>query len=160
MKITGFKKAIIAVAFSLLIVLAGCGLESPGLKTPPSQGTVVVKQSSGTGILIADCQSKQYIIDTADYIIEGTVEGVESKWNEDESNIFAYTDLSIERYVKGAPFAEDRLQIVTPGGTVGGVTQEVEDQAIFNEGTEVRIYFQEIDGEFYIVCAQFGVEEL
>ena len=62
--------------------------------------------------------------------------------------------------LKGASFAENRLQIVTPGGTVGGITQEVEDQPIFHEGKQVRIYFQEIDGEFYIVCAQFGVEEL
>ena len=31
---------------------------------------------------------------------------------------------------------------------------------IFHEGKTVRIYFQEVDGEFHIVCAQFGVEDL
>jgi len=88
------------------------------------------------------------------------VRRVESKWNEDKSGILTYTDLSIDRYVKGATFAQDRLQIITPGGTVGDVTQVVEDQPIFHEGKRVRIYFQEIEGEFHIVCAQFGVEEL
>jgi hypothetical protein len=88
------------------------------------------------------------------------VHRVESKWNEDRSSILTYTDLSIEEYVKGAPFAQDRLQIITPGGTVCDITQVIEDQPIFHEGKRVRIYFQEIDGEFHIVCAQFGVEEL
>ena len=62
--------------------------------------------------------------------------------------------------MKGAPFTENELQVVTPGGTVGDITQVVEDQPIFHEGKAVRIYFQKIDGEFHIVCAQFGVEEL
>ena len=58
------------------------------------------------------------------------------------------------------PFAEDKLQIVIPGGTVGDISQWVEDQPIFHESTRVRIYFQERDGGFSIVCAQFGVEEI
>ena len=132
----------------------------PGLQPPPSPSPVTVKQAGGAGALIAECRDRQYIISTADYIVEGTVRRVESKWNEDKSGIFTYTDLSIEKYVKGAPFAQDRLRIITPGGTVGDITQVVEDQSIFHEGKRVRIYFQEIDGEFHIVCAQFGVEEL
>jgi len=70
------------------------------------------------------------------------------------------SDLAIEKYVKGAPLVGDRLQIVTPGGTVGGITQAVEDQPVLHEGKKVRIYFQEVDGGFYIVCARFGVEDL
>lgn len=71
-----------------------------------------------------------------------------------------HLNLSIEKFVKGAPFAQSELQIVTPGGTVGVITQLVEDQPIFHEGKRVRIYFLEIDGEFRIVCARFGVEDL
>jgi hypothetical protein len=110
-------------------------------------------------MLIKECSDKSYITQTADYIVEGTVEKVESKWNEERTGIFTYTDLRIENYVKGTPFAENMLQIVTPGGTVGGITQAVEDQPIFHEGKKVRIYFQEVNGEFSIVCGQFGVEE-
>jgi hypothetical protein len=36
----------------------------------------------------------------------------------------------------------------------------VEDQPIFHEGKRVRIYFQEVDDGFHIICAQFGVEDL
>ena len=69
-------------------------------------------------------------------------------------------DYIIREHVKGAPFAQSELQIVTPGGTVGDITQLVEDQPIFHEGKRVVIYFQKTDGEFHIVCARFGVEEL
>jgi len=128
------------------------GAPSPG-------GQIIVKQSGGAGMLIQECTDKSYITQTADYIVEGTVEKVESKWNEERTSIFTYTDLQIENYVKGTPFAENKLQIVTPGGTVGGITQAVEDQPIFHEGKKVMIYFEDIRGEFVIVCGQFGVGE-
>lgn len=111
-------------------------------------------------MLIAECQDRDYIIKTADYIIEGTVKCVESRWHEEQTSILTYTDLSIDKYLKGTPFAEKALQIVTPGGTVGTISQWVEDQPIFHEGKRVRIYFRKLDGEFAIVCAQFGVENL
>ncbi len=158
--IVGLNRLVITILLGFLIILAGCAREASISQTPPPTGPVVVKQSGGAGLLIAECQDKQYIISTADYIVEGIVERVESSWNEDKSAIFTRTNLSIEKYVKGAPFAEDELQIVTPGGTVGDITQVVEDQSIFHEGKRVRIYFQKVDGEFHIVCAQFGVEEL
>ena len=128
--------------------------------TPTPEGQLIVKQSGGAGLLIAECADKSYITETADYIIEGIVEKVESKWNEERTSIFTYTDLKIVKYVKGAPFTEDKLQIVTPGGIVGEIGLAVEDQPIFHEGKKVRIYFQETSGEFSIVCAQFGVEEI
>jgi hypothetical protein len=160
MKIATFRTVLVATSLSLLIVLAGCTPTVPELQPPTSPGPVVVKQTGGASALITECQDRQYIVSIADYIVEGKVRGVESKWNEDKTSILTYTDLSIEKYVKGAPFTQDRLQIITPGGTVGDITQVVEDQPIFHEGKRVRIYFQEIDGEFHIVCAQFGVEEL
>ncbi len=123
-------------------------------------GQITVKQSGGAAMLISECGSKNYITNKADYIIEGTVERVESKWDEEKTSIFTYTDLSIEKYVKGTPFEESELQIVTPGGTVEEISQWVEDQPIFHEGKKVRIYFQATNGEFSIICSQFGVEEI
>ncbi len=114
-------------------------------------GQITVKQSGGAAMLISECGSKNYITNKADYIIEGTVERVESKWDEEKTSIFTYTDLSIEKYVKGTPFEESELQIVTPGGTVEEISQWVEDQPIFHEGKKVRIYFQATNGEFSII---------
>jgi len=154
------NKLVATPFLGFLLILVGCAPEAPVYQVPPPTGPVVVKQSGGAGLLITECQDKQYIISTADYIVEGRVERVESNWDEDKSTIFTLTNLSIEKYVKGTPLAENELQIVTPGGTVGDITQVVEDQPIFHEGKRVRIYFREVDGEFHIVCARFGVEEL
>jgi hypothetical protein len=110
-------------------------------------------------MLIAECADETYRTEKADYIIEGTVESVESRWNQEGTGIFTYTELAIEKYVKGAPFAENKIQVVTPGGTVGEISQWVEDQPIFHEGKRVRLYFEELNGEFSIVCGQFGVVE-
>jgi len=128
--------------------------------TPTSEGQIIVKQSGGAGLLIPECGDKSYITETADYIVEGVVEKVESKSNQEKTSIFTYTDLQIKKYVKGSPFPENSLLIVTPGGTVGEITLWVEDQPIFHQDKEIRIYFQATNGEFSIVCAQFGVEEI
>jgi hypothetical protein len=151
---TGF---IVFISVGLMISSSACLNKPAG--TPPSEGQIVVKQSGGAGMLIKECSDKAYITQTADYIVEGTVEKVESRWNEERTGIFTYTDLRIENYVKGAPFSENTLQIVTPGGTVGDISQWAEDQPIFHEGKKVRIYFEWYNGEFSIVCAQLGVEE-
>ncbi|MFC2047519.1 hypothetical protein ACFLTK_04520 [Chloroflexota bacterium] len=158
--ITGLNRFVITVILGFLIIVVGCVGKAPVSQTLPPTGLVVVKQSGEAGLLIAECQDKQYIISTADYIVEGIVKRIESNWNEDKSAIFTTTNLSIEKYVKGDPFTENKLQILTSGGTVGDITQVVEDQPILHEGKAVRIHFQEVDGEFHIVCAQFGVEDL
>lgn len=138
------------------------------------EGQIIVKQSGGAGMLIIQCADKNYITNTADYIIEGIVEKVEGKCKcrENTTQILTYTDLKIEMYIKGTSFETNKLQIITPGGcciieeegcygAVGERTcASVEDQPIFHEDKRVRIYFQERDGEFSIVCAQMGVEEI
>ena len=149
------------VSTCCVLAILGIGLfacsDKPSI-TPPG-GQIVVKQSGGAGILVKECADEAYRTEKADYIIEGTVEKVESRWNQERTGIFTYTELTIEKYVKGAPFVENKIQIVTPGGTVGEISQWVEDQPIFHEGKRVRIYFEEVNGVFFIVCGQFGVEE-
>lgn len=162
------NEKITILVFGILSILTILGIslfilskpKIPPIITPTSEGQITVKQSGGVGMLIAECADKSYLTETADYIIEGTVEKVESKWNEERTSIFTYTDLRIENYVKGTPFTEDELQIVTLGGTAEKIGQWTEDQPIFQEGKKVRIYFQETNREFSIVCAQMGVEKI
>jgi hypothetical protein len=151
------------LAISTFFILVILPFNFVACVSKPSGGTtggpIVVKQSGGAGMLIQECTDQSYIAQTADYIIEGTVEKVESRWNEDRSGIFTYSDLTIDTYVKGAPFPGNKLQIVTPGGTVGDITQAVEDQPIFHEGKKVNVYLQDVDGQYVIVCGRFGIQE-
>jgi hypothetical protein len=153
------KRLFLAMAILLLPILVACTTQTTPPTAPP-QAEVIVRQSGGAGALIAECGDRDYIARVSDYIIEGSVEKVEAMWNQDKSQILTYTDLSIEKYLKGAPFPQKKLKIVTPGGTVGEISQWVEDQPIFHEGKRVRSDFETIDGEFAIDCAQFGVENL
>ncbi len=129
-------------------------------KISGAENKIIIKQSGGAAMLIAECGDKNYVTKIADYIIEGTVEKVESRYNEGETSIFTYSDLLIERYIKGEPFAENKIQIITPGGTVGEITLWVEDQPIFHEGKKVRVYFKKVNDEFQIICGATGVEEI
>ncbi|MEW6033796.1 MAG: hypothetical protein AB1603_02955 [Chloroflexota bacterium] len=128
--------------------------------TAPAASPIVVRQSGGAGALVTECQNRDYLTRIADYIVEGTVTSVESRWNEEKTAIFTYTNFAIVTYVKGAPLPVNTFQIVTPGGTVGDVTQAVEDQPILHEGGRARLYLRKANGEFSIVCGRFGVEGL
>lgn len=151
------RLVLVVLGVSALLLSACASTSAP---VPPPSGQITVMQAGGAGMLIAECGSKSYISAIADYIIEGTVIEVESHWNEAKTSINTYTELAIDNYVKGVPFKEKKLTIITPGGKVGEIAQWVEDQPIFHEGKRVRIYLKKTKGEFEIVCAQFGVEEL
>ena len=151
--------SLLVVILSLsAILLAGCAVTPEAFKGP-----VVVRYAGGAGLRIPECSDRNYIIRTADYIIEGTVIKVETKWGEwppGNEIILTYTDISIEKYVRGNHFEEDSLQIITPGGTIGDITVLVSDTPIFHEGKQVRLYLVENDGEFIIVCGESGIVEL
>ena len=121
---------------------------------------ITVFQSGGSSLLIAECGDKNYISNKSDYIIEGTVKKVWSGWIDMKTFINTYTKLAIEKYVKGTPFAEKEMTIITEGCCVGNKCQTIEDQPIFHEGKKVRIFFKKAKGKFSIICGQKGVEEI
>ncbi len=115
-----------------------------------------VTNPTGSGALIQECADPQYISDSAAFILEGTVNSVESK--RENGNIYTFSDLTIENYIKGDPIPGNHLTIKTSGGTVGETTQAVEDQPILHSGTRVRIYLEKNNDTFSFVCANFGLE--
>lgn len=134
----------------------GCALRIIGVTVL----VILLMISNAAAILIQECQDKNYISNTSSHIVEGTVEKVESKWNEGNTSIYTYTNISIEKYVKGVPIPGKKVQIRTYGGVIGEVKQWGEDQPEFRESKKVRVYLQEKNGDFSLVCAEFGVEEI
>jgi len=152
-----FRRLVFFPVIASLLVMAGCGAAPPEV----SEGIpVIIRQSGSAGAVITECQDRDYLSSVADYIVEGTVTGVESHWNEENTGIFTYSDFTVTVYIKGTPFPTNTVQIVTPGGTVGDITQAVEDQPIFHEGRRDRLYLKKVNDEFTIVCGRFGVEGL
>ena len=123
-------------------------------------GKITVMQSGGTGLLIRECYEQAYKTNTSDYVIEGTVTSVESRWNSDNTYIYTYSNVQIKKYDKGAPLRGNVLEVVTPGGTVGDVTQHVDEQPILHKDAKVRLYIKQTDGEYTILCGIEGVEQI
>lgn len=134
----------------------GYGLRTVGVTVL----TILLLISNAAAALSQECGDRDFIINTSSHIVEGTVEKVESKWSEGNTSIYTYTNISIEKYVKGVPISGNNVQIRTYGGVIGDVVQWGEDEPVFREGKKVRVYLQEINGEFSVVCAEFGVEEI
>lgn len=123
-------------------------------------GKVIVRQSGGAGSLISECQDKNYIGVSSDYIIEGTVKKVETKWAQGQTSIFTHTYILIEKYIKGTHFSENTILLITPGGKIGDIVQLTEDQPIFKESQRLRVYFKKNNKEFQIICGNLGIEEI
>jgi hypothetical protein len=83
------------------------------------------------------------IIGAADLIVQARVVSVESRWIEDASgkNIWTFVTLKGFSPLKGTLQAETfTLKIM--GGTVGEITQEVTDTAVFAPGDEAVLFLR------------------
>ena len=120
---------------------------------PSSDGKLIVKNSAGQNMLIAECANPSYVEETSDYILEGELISSETKWVENVGsegrNIYTYSEFKINNYIKGEPFEEEMIQIVTMGGCIDGMCQSVEDGPIISTGKK-RLYITTSDGEFSI----------
>jgi len=74
----------------------------------------------------------------ANYIVVGTVTGVEGEWDPSLNFIRSNVTLSVERSFRGN--APDRLIVRTPGGWVGGEGQVAHGAATFEVGEKVLVF--------------------
>ncbi|MBE0516065.1 MAG: hypothetical protein IBX41_01565 [Methanophagales archaeon] len=109
------------------------------------------------GPIARECFNKSYLIETSDYIIDGTVEKVDEKADM-EKGIYSYVYLTIDGYFKGKPLlvkekVADMLQI------------NVSVRAPYNftpyEDKKVRIYLRKwSEGDIRVFCGHYGIEEI
>ncbi len=96
------------------------------------------------------------LVNLADYIAAGAITSIESKWNEDNTQIYTFNKFEVSKYLKGCD--DDELIIKVPGGRVGSEEQWVEDTPIFKEGEEVVLFLErKDDGTFDVVGGFQGV---
>lgn len=77
-------------------------------------------------------------VENASAIVLGRVVAQESRWDEARNWILTYSTFEIEKTIKGAP--AQRITIVTPGGTVGTIAQNVVGIPRFQQGDEHVIF--------------------
>jgi hypothetical protein len=77
-------------------------------------------------------------VENAASIVVGECIGQQSRWDDARNWILTYSTFRIEKTLKGMPAQE--ITIVTPGGTVGHIAQEVIGVPKFRQGDE-RVLF-------------------
>jgi hypothetical protein len=80
-------------------------------------------------------------VENASAIIVGTCVAQRSEWDPARNWILTYSTFRIERTLKGGPAHE--ITIVTPGGTVDGITQEIIGVPRFREGDEHALFVRQ-----------------
>lgn len=117
--------------------------------------------TTSTGIMIIDCQDKNYRIQISDYIIEGIVDDVCYTFNKEENGIITRVHIKIDKYIKGNPLDTEKIELFIAGGTTGNLTQITEDNPAFREGERIRVYLcKNCNGNYQIVCSNLGLELL
>jgi len=79
-------------------------------------------------------------VENAAAIIVGTCVAQRSQWDPARNWILTYSTFRIERTLKGVP--AEAITIVTPGGTVDGITQEIIGVPRFREGEEHVLFIR------------------
>ncbi len=121
---------------------------------------VLAVLNNGWGMLIEKCSDKNYISSEAEYIVEGSVERIDSQWEKGKTRIVSRLNLKVEKYIKGASLPQNKLAIVLEGGCVGKICQWVEDQPdaeAFKKGQKIIAYLKKINQEFRLVCGSSGI---
>ena len=77
-------------------------------------------------------------VEKAASIVLGRCVRQESKWDEAHHWILTYSTFQVEKTLKGGPAQE--ITIVTPGGTVGDIAQDVVGAPTFRQGDEHVVF--------------------
>ena len=77
-------------------------------------------------------------VENAAAIVVGTCVAQRAQWDPARNWILTYSTFRVEKTLKGQPAQE--MTIVTPGGTVDGITQEIIGVPRFREGEEHALF--------------------
>ena len=103
-------------------------------------GLVLLLYSSAT-LAITVSLSLSELTSLADTVVVGTVVSSNSQWNAEHNNIYTEVVVSVVDSLKGSA-GKKTISIIMPGGTVGEITQWVEDTATFETGEHVGLFLK------------------
>jgi hypothetical protein len=82
-------------------------------------------------------------------IVDGTVTGVRSYWNDDHSKIFTEATVSVGSTYKGR--GGNTVRVVQPGGVVGNVRMTAHGALSWSRGEEVLLFLEpSVPGAFQV----------
>jgi hypothetical protein len=112
--------------------------------------------SSSSAATLNNALSSSGMLAKATHVLVGTVEQVESRWDEKTSSIFTYVKVHVEERVKGTLHG-DYVVIKHRGGEIENLGLRVSDEPSFLIGEKVKVFLrQEQSGEFTVIEGQKG----
>ncbi len=107
---------------------------------------------SALGTVVQDLSLAQ-MTERADWIVRGTVNSKEARWQESERRgIFTQLELSLLEVLKGPAKAGQTMTFDQFGGTVGGITHKIPGAPQFALGEEVLLFLsRHHSGRLYVV---------
>ncbi|MCK9593647.1 MAG: PKD domain-containing protein [Methanoregula sp.] len=90
----------------------------------------------------------------SDMIVIGTVDHSTCQWNSDQTHILTTTYVSVSDTLKGSP-ESNPLSITTMGGTMGEISEWVEDQPVLVPGMKVGLFLNKISAGQYTVSGLY-----
>ena len=116
------------MAHKFRIIAVGCLVSAIFISTPFSWA-------------LMKALSTEDLVKRSEYIIQGVVTHVESKWSSDGKTIVTLTQIEPSDFLKGS-LSQKTIIVETPGGEVGDIGLRVSDSATFVEGEEVVLFLK------------------
>ena len=96
--------------------------------------------TQGFGLVIR--KSLEELTCDADCIVIGKVEQMDSRWNQERTQIYTYVIVSVRQYIKSLPEIGKPKEIIIKimGGEVGDIGLKISDTPEFAQGEEVFLF--------------------
>lgn len=125
---TGMRPSHISCALGAILLFA---------TSAPARATVIVPLDLAS------------LVQRADTIVRGTAMATTASLSDDKKQIHSVTVVRVAAIMKGAPAAE--IEVRTPGGTLGDLTQVVHGAPQLHAGQEVYLFLHRVSGNRFIV---------
>jgi hypothetical protein len=126
--------------FSKGIVVAACAVALGAVPWDPAGSTTLIRYSTEELTVVAD------------YVVEGVVTHVESRFLEERRFVYTYTTIEVDKVYKGKLDAPS-IVLQELGGTAGGVSAAVPSAPEFVPGERVILFLEVRDADYFRVYA-------
>jgi hypothetical protein len=122
---------------------------------------VLLSLLCGSGNAIMAYQSQSELILTSDAIVYGKIVDVQSQWNSQKTHIETTAHIQVADAFSGADKSirsTSTVPVIVLGGTIGDVTEWVEDMPVFVPDTDAFVFLKKrSDGKFVVNGLDKGV---
>jgi len=109
--------------------------------------TIILMLCSNAGATTLLKMSLDEITNNANEIVLGTVQGSSYQWDLDNSQIYTYSKINVEKVIKGNAETKE-ITVKTPGGEIDKVIMEVPGSPELKQGQKCIVFLYNADPRY------------